>query len=62
MSAEEILEGAMKLPADARWRLGMRLLGAEPVAEVARGLLESLEVVADSGDAAGSEPDAEPSE
>lgn len=49
MSAEEILEGAMKLPADARWRLGMRLL-------------ESLEVVADSGDAAGPEPDPEPSE
>ena len=46
MSTEEFLEGAMKLPADARWRLGMRLL-------------ESLEVIPHSGDAAGSEPDAE---
>lgn len=48
MSAEEFLEGAMKLPADARWRLGMRLL-------------ESLEVnAAGSGQAVDEPRDGQP--
>ncbi|MBC7632979.1 hypothetical protein [Aeromicrobium sp.] len=42
MSAAEFLEGAMTLPADARLRLASRLI-------------ESLEVVPDSGQAAESE-------
>ena len=47
MSAEEFLEGAMALPAAARFRLGIRLL-------------ESLEVVPDPAEAAEVEPSVEP--